>query len=195
MAEDGVALTGLDYGAGRRAVILVPGGHGVGETWDAQARQLVKSGFRVLAIDYRGLGRSRVQQDDSKTHLDVLGAVKHMRANGAQSVAVVGASWGGRAAAMAALAAPGQVERIILLANASFEGAEKLGGRKLFAVARDDRDGTGRTRLDDIQRQFDATPAPKEMLVLEGAAHAQFIFLGPESERLYAGMMRFLSAD
>lgn len=194
-AADGVAISGLSYGRGRRGVVLVPGAHGVGETWDIQARRLARSGFRVLAIDYRGLGRSHdAVQDQDKAPLDVLGAARHLRAEGVESVSVVGASWGGWAAATAAIAEPGLFDRLVLLASSRFDSPERLGGRKLFIVAKDDRDGLGRLRLDVIREQFEQAPEPKELVVLEGSAHAQFLFLTGEGERLYAKILRFLEA-
>jgi pimeloyl-ACP methyl ester carboxylesterase len=195
-AIDGMAVTGHSFGEGSPAVVLVPGGHGVGETWHLQAKRLARSGFRVLAIDFRGRGGARATPpDDEKAHLDVLGAVRQLKAEGADRVSVVGASWGGWAAGTASIAAPGEIERLVLLAHSPFENPERLEGRKLFVVAREDRDGTGRPRLDSIQKQFESAPEPKEMVVLGGAAHAQFLFLTPEGERLYDEILRFLSAD
>lgn len=194
-AEDGVPVSGHSYGAGRHGVVLVPGAHGIGETWDMQARRLARAGFRVLAMDYRGLGRSHdVPQDGDKAHLDVLGAVRQLGADGADRISIVGASWGGRAAGMAAVAAPGLIERVVLIAHSPFENPERLGGRKLFITAREDRDGSGRFRLDHIRDQYERAPAPKELVVLDGAAHAQLLFLTPQGERLYAEMERFLAA-
>jgi alpha-beta hydrolase superfamily lysophospholipase len=194
-AADGVPLTGHFYGRGRRAVLLVPGGHGVGETWSLQAQELARAGFRVLALDYRGRGRSAAAPpDDEKAHLDVLGAVRHLKAEGAQRVAVVGASWGGWAAGTAAIAAPGLIDRVVLLAHSPFEQPAKLGGQKLFIVARDDRDGSGRSRLEGIRDQYEKAPEPKELLILPGAAHAQFLFLTPHGERLSREILRFVSA-
>ncbi|MGQ0559355.1 MAG: alpha/beta hydrolase [Sphingosinicella sp.] len=195
-AEDGVPLSGLTYGEGRRSVLLVPGGHGIGETWDIQARRLARSGLRVLAMDYRGLGGVHdVAQDSDRAHLDVLGAARRLaEENAVTSVCVVGASWGGRAAAMASIAAPGLVERIVLLAPAAFDNPERLGGRKLFIVASQDRDGAGRLRLDSIRGQFERTPEPKRLVVLDGAAHAQLLFLTPQGGRLHAEIEEFLTA-
>lgn len=194
-AEDGVPVSGLSYGAGRHGVILVPGAHGVGETWDMQARRLAKAGFRVLAIDYRGLGRSHeVPQDSDKAHLDVLGAVRQLKSNGADQVSIVGASWGGRAAGTAAIAEPGVIDRLVLLAHSPFDNPERLGGRKLFVVAAEDRDGSGRLRLEAIRDQYERSPAPKKLIIVDGAAHAQFLFLTPQHERLFAEIARFLSA-
>ncbi len=194
-AADGAPVSGLQYGSGEHAVVLVPGAHGVGETWHLQAERLVASGFRVLAMDYRGLGpSSAVPQDSDKAHLDVLGAVRRLRSDGADRVSVIGASWGGAAAAKSSIAAPGLIDRLILLAPSSIDQPESLGGRKLFIVAREDRDGSGRRRVDSIRDQFERAPHPKELLVLEGAAHAQFLFLTAQGERLYSEMLRFLSA-
>ena len=194
-AGDGVPVTGEAHGAGSRGVVLVPGGHGVGETWEVQAARLAAAGFRVLAMDYRGRGRADgTAPDDGKTHLDVIGAVQWLRTQGAERVAVVGASWGGWAAGTAAVAAPGLIDRLVLLAHSPFDHPERLGGRKLFVVAEDDRDGAGRPRLEAIRAQHDRAPPPKDLVVLEGAAHAQFLFLTRQGERLYAEMLRFLGA-
>jgi pimeloyl-ACP methyl ester carboxylesterase len=194
-AADGVPVTGEAYGGGPRAVVLVPGGHGVGETWTVQAERLAAAGLCVLAMDYRGRGRAQeAAPDDTKAHLDVLGAVRWLRAQGAASVSVVGASWGGWAAGTAAISAPGSIDRLVLLAHSPFDHPERLGGRKLFIVAEDDRVGSGRPRLEAIREQHDRAPPPKQLVVLGGAAHAQFLFLTRQSARLYAEMLRFLSA-
>lgn len=194
-AEDGVHVSGLSYGEGRHGVVMVPGAHGIGETWDMQARRLASAGFQVLAIDYRGLGRSHdVPQDSDKAYLDVLGAVRQLKSNSADQVSVVGASWGGRAAGTAAIAAPGLIDRLVLLAHSPFDNPERLGGRKLFVVAAEDRDGSGRLRLDAIRVQYERAPTPKQLFIVDGAAHAQFLFLTPQRERLFAEIVRFLSA-
>lgn len=194
-APDGALVSSREYGSGRRGVILVPGGHGVGETWDIQARRLARAGFRVLAMNYRGRGDSPIgTPDDNKAHLDVLGAVRHLRADKVDPVSVVGASWGGWAAGMAAVSEPRLIDRLVLLAPSPVEHSERLGGRKLFIVAAEDRVGSGRLRLDQIRDQYDRAPEPKKLIILPGAAHAQFLFLTPHGERLYAEIFRFLSA-
>lgn len=194
-SADGAPVSGLLYGEGRHGVVLVPGGHGVGETWALQARRLAGAGLRVLAMDFRGRGPSpTVSPDDEKAHLDVLGAVHRLQSDGADRISLVGASWGGWAAATAAIAAPRLIERLVLLAHSPFDHPERLEGRKLFIVAREDRDGSGRPRLDAISGQFARVPEPKELVVLDGAAHAQFLFLTPQGERLHAEIERFLTA-
>lgn len=49
-------------------------------------------------------------------------------------------------------------------------------------------------RLPRIQAQYDLTPEPKELVILEGSAHAQFIFETAQGERLLREILRFLSA-
>lgn len=195
-ADDGVAVNAYGYGrAASHGVVLVPGGHGVGETWEPQARQLARAGFRVLALDYRGLGRSSDgPQDEENVYRDVLAAVRRLRTEGAAEVSVVGASAGGSWAGQAALVAPGEIDRLVFLASAP-DRPEDLGGRKLYIVADNDRDGSGRIRLDDIHVSFERTPHPKQLAVVDGAAHAQFLFLTPQGDRVMDEIERFLAAD
>jgi pimeloyl-ACP methyl ester carboxylesterase len=160
-----------------------------------QAQRLAKAGFRVLAMDYRGRGPSpQVPPDDEKAHLDVLGAVRQLKAEGAEKVSVVAASWGGWAAGTAAVLEPDLIERLVLLAHSPFEGPERLKCRTFFIAAGEDRDGTARLRLGAIREQYKKAPDPKELLVLPGAAHAQFLFLTSQRELLERELVRFLSA-
>jgi pimeloyl-ACP methyl ester carboxylesterase len=192
--EDGAAVTAQLSGSGQHGVVLVSGGHGVGETWDAQARRLAAAGLRVAAIDHRGRGRSTGQPDDARTHLDVLAAVRALRAEGARQISVVAASAGGEAAGTAGVAAPGLIDRFVFLAHTPFQAPERLGGRKMFIVARTDRDGAGRLRIESIRRQYELTPGPKELVLVDGSAHAQFLFLTPQGEQVLAHILRFLRA-
>ena len=65
---------------------------------------------------------------------------------------------------------------------------------QLFVTARDDLRGDGTPRLPGIREQYERAPQPKELLVLDGAAHAQFIFDSEQGERLMREIVRFLSA-
>jgi len=42
--------------------------------------------------------------------------------------------------------------------------------------------------------QFDRAADPKQLLVLDGAAHAQFLFGSDQGERLIREILRFLSS-
>lgn len=104
---------------------------------------MVKGGFRVLAIDFRGRGQSRggaqTKTLDDGLRFDVLSAVRYLRNNGAKTVSVIGASFGGRAAAEASVEA-------------------------------------------------------EPVIILDGPAHAQYIFETEQGERLMREILRFLSS-
>ena len=196
-AQDGWLIYANLYGKGDRGVVLAHGGRCTKETWEKQAQVLVRAGFRVLAFDFRGFGQSKSgppgQSPDSGHQLDVLAGVRYLRKAGAQTVAVVGASFGGDATTDAlAEAAPGEIDRIVLLAHGAYGPPEPMNGRKLFIVTRDDANDAG-LRLPKIRRQYERAPKPKKLVILEGSAHAQFVFETNQGKRLTHEILRFLS--
>jgi pimeloyl-ACP methyl ester carboxylesterase len=187
------------YGDGERAVLLAHGGRFNKESWAPQALALASSGFRVMAIDFRGYGPSKGpgQEDPlgAPLHLDVLAAVRYLHQSGARAVSVVGGSMGGSASAdAAAMAEPGEIERLVLLASPGGRDPANLRGRKLFVVARDDPGPGDKPRLLRIRADYQKAPDPKELVILEGSAHAQYIFATDQGERLMREILRFLSA-
>jgi pimeloyl-ACP methyl ester carboxylesterase len=197
--QDGGLIYGDVYGKGERGVVLAHGARFNKESWEKQARALAKAGFRVLAIDFRGYGQSRGPKKSDPLsgplHFDVLAAVRYLRKAGAKTVAVVGGSMGGGAAGDASIAAePGEIDRLVLLAAVASGPPEKLKGRKLFIVSRGDLGPGDKPRLPKIREQYEKASGPKELVVLEGSAHAQFIFATDQGERLMREILRFLSA-
>ncbi len=196
-SADGGVVFALEYGSGTRAVVLAHGGRFTKETWARQAPVLADSGYRVLAIDFRGRGSSRGPADDptgDAVAWDVLGAVRYLRSTGAASVSIVGASFGGGAAAEAAAAAePGEIDALVMLAHSPIDDPEAIQGRKLFITAAGDTAGSGRLRLSDIYHQYLRAAPPKELVVLPGSAHAQFLFDTDQGPRLLREILRFLS--
>jgi len=199
-ASDGSTIAADVYGAGDHAVVLAHGGRFDKSSWAEQAKALADAGFRVVAIDFRAAERVRAGEetpclyDAACLAVDVLAAVRYLRQSGARMVSVVGASLGGGAAAQAAVdAREGEIDRIVLLAHMAIAAPEALKGRKLFVVARDDAGAGGAPRLPRIRDQYEKAPEPKRLLLLDGSAHAQFIFDTPEGERLMQEILRFLS--
>ena len=123
----------------------------------------------------------------------MLAAVRYLRKTGTKTVSVVGASFGGEAAADASIdAEPGEIDRLVLLAAWTDRPSEKMKGRKLFIVARDDANDDG-SRLPKIRANYENAADPKELVILDGSAHAQFIFGTDQGERLMREILRFLS--
>ena len=57
------------------------------------------------------------------------------------------------------------------------------------SIARDER-----PRLDGIRKQYEQALDPKELVVLEGSAHAQFVFQTDQARPLMREIVGFLSA-
>jgi len=195
--QDGGLVYADLYGTGGRGVVLAHGGRFNKESWTKQARTLEAAGFRVLAIDLRGHGQSRgpgqADLDSAPFHWDVLAAVRYLRKAGAKTVSVVGASMGGAAAADASIESqPGEIDRLVLLAAWTAGPAEKMKGRKLFIVARDDANDDG-PRLPRIRANYERAEGPKKLIVVDGSAHAQFLFATDQAERVMREILNFLS--
>jgi hypothetical protein len=95
---DGVRLYTVEAGSGATAIVLAHQGRSDLCDTLPYATTLVASGFRVLAFDFRGWGRS---QSSSRHGLalgtDLAAMVQRSRADGAKHVFLVGASMGGAA--------------------------------------------------------------------------------------------------
>ncbi len=195
--QDGGVVHADIYGIGDRGVVLAHGGRFTKESWATQAQALAKAGFRTLAIDFRGRGRSRggpqaTSVDDVR--FDVLAAVRYLHDNGVKTVSVVGASFGGWATAQAAVeSTPGEIDRIVLLAASAIDEPERMKGRKLFITTRDDFSGNGVLRLPQIRDQYQRASDPKQLVILDGSAHAQHIFKTNQGQRLMDEILCFLS--
>jgi len=187
------------YGSGTRGVVLAHGGRFHKESWKKQAQALADAGFLVLAVRFRGDAFNPDGSPDSSgstadNAADVLAAVSYLHRSGAKTVSAVGASLGGDAVGEAdAQSKPGNIARIVLLGSSGGDHPEKLSGRKLFIVARDDRSGSG-LRLPEISSNYERAPQPKKLVILEGSAHAQYLFDTDQGPRLLSEVLRFLSA-
>src|SRR5262249_21664923 len=153
------------------------------------AKELAGRGHQVLAIDFRGYGKSTPGAVKEARFEDILAAVRYLRGRGAGQVTVVGASMGGGAAAEAATgAAAGGIDRLIPLSPAPIEHPERIGGRKLFiASARE-------PSVERVKEQYEHAPEPKQLLLLPGTAHAQHIFATDQAERLTTAIDDFVAA-
>lgn len=192
--QDGGTIYANLYGKGEHGVVLAHGGRFTKESWELQAQAFVKAGYRVLAFDFRGFGQSPRQPDESSPHLDVLAAVRYLRKAGVKTVSVIGGSFGGGAAADAVIAAaPGEIDRLVLLGTGGGDGpTEKLKGRLLLIVGRDDTSGDG-LRLPGIKAKYEKAPQPKKMVLIESSAHAQFLFATKHGNQVMNEILRFLS--
>jgi pimeloyl-ACP methyl ester carboxylesterase len=198
--DDGGSIVADLYPGGRRAVILAHGGRFNRQSWKPQAELLQQAGYRVLAPDFRGFGESTGPGSENPLaaplHLDLIAAARYLRSQGAEFIAIVGGSMGGMAAGDAVMnSKPGEIQRVVFLsapASLSDGDLSRITGRKLFITARDDLYGSGNPRLVKIQADYESLPPPRELLVVDGAAHAQALFDSEQSAQVLNTILRFL---
>ena len=191
--DDSGVVFAHTYGSGPRALILAHGARFNKESWAKQAEEFAHAGFTVVAIDFRGYGKSHggsgAANSFDEMYRDVLAAVHYVRQNGANSISVVGASMGGRASATAVVKGkPGEIDRLVLLAHAPIQDPDKIAGPKLFIVAEGD------SIARQVKEQYQHAPEPKQLIVLPGSAHAQNLFATDQSERVMSEILKFLGA-
>jgi esterase/lipase len=154
----------------------------------------------VLAINYRGDafnpdGSPSALGTDDDNAIDVQAAFAYLQSIGAKSISAIGASLGGDAVGDAeARSQAGIFGKMIFLGSEGGDVPEKLRGRKLFIVAREDSNGSG-PRLPGISKHYQQAPEPKQLIVLDGSAHAQFLFDTAEGPQLMREILRFLKSN
>ena len=122
----------------------------------------------------------------------MLAAVAYLRRIGAKTVDAIGASLGGDAVGNAdAMSAAGTFTCVMFLGSEGGDAPEKLSGRKLFLVARDDKSGDG-PRLPGIEAHYARAPEPKKLVIVGGSAHAQYLFDTDQGPRVMKEILRFL---
>jgi hypothetical protein len=110
-----------------------------------------------------------------------------------RSVSAIGASLGGDAVGDAdAQSSSGEFDREVFLGSEGGSHPEKLTGRKLFLVARDDTSGDG-PRLPGIEAHYAKAPKPKKLIVVNGSAHAQSLFGTDEGPRVLDEIVKFIT--
>ena len=185
---DGGKIVANLYGKGSHAVILAHGAVFNKESWHDLATTLSKEGFTVLALDFRGYGKSVPGSQGQALYLDVLAAVEYLRSKGAKTVSLIGGSMGGGAVAKAAVEAKeGEINSVILLSPAPIQTPERMkAARFLFIASRDE------PLLPKIKEQYERAPEPKALKLLEGSAHAQHIFETNQADELTKIILAYL---
>lgn len=112
---DGLTLTYFDWAApaGARAVVLAHATGFHGRTWDAVARAL--PGYRVLALDLRGHGRSDQTGEPDSWEVFGVDTAAFVRTLDLRDALGVGHSMGGHSVTIAAAREPGAFSGLLLV--------------------------------------------------------------------------------
>ena len=189
-SSDGGIVDADLYGHGVRGVVLAHGAAFDKKSWAPLASRLVALGYSVLAIDFRGYGRSRGGNKPDGLDQDVIGAVRWLHAQGVKPVSVLGGSMGGGAAAEAATEMKrGELAKLILLSPVPIKDPERIDAGSILYIA-----SRNEALEPEILDQYGRAPKPKKIVLLPGSAHAQNIFATPQSARLTAIILQFLAS-
>ena len=179
----------------RRVAILVHGGKWDSSGWREVAPRFVAQGVPALALNLRGYdgstGKTNRWSDKSWTAVTDLRAAKALvRSRGAEEIALVGASMGGRA--ILASSWEGDVECVVSVSAPvspiTEEMSRRVTGRKLYVCA--DRDTLG--AAEHVLASFAALERPKTLLLFGGKEHARAMFSAPYGEEAVAAIVEFV---
>jgi pimeloyl-ACP methyl ester carboxylesterase len=166
-------LTGLLLGTGRTVLVLAPQASADACSWLSWARQEAAAGYRVLALDFAGEGRSQ-RGTGGKASADVLSAVAYARTLSVERVVLVGASRGGTAVLVAAAAADPPVTAVVSLsAPDTYAGENAAAAAPLITVPVLYVAATGESAFAAAaQTMYDATTDPRRRIALvPGSLH------------------------
>lgn len=176
------------YPAGPKSVVL---GHGAifnKESWQALANQLAAKNISVIAIDFRGYGKSAGGDRPGDRFEDILAARQFLKQQGYQDISVLGASMGGGIAGQAATRIEeGALSHLILLSPAPIAHPEAMRADKFLYIASANEGG-----IASIKAQYQHAPEPKQLILINGNAHAQHIFKTAEKKALTDSIIDFL---
>jgi dienelactone hydrolase len=193
--SDGIVIIATLRGDGPVGVVLAHMNGGQASDWDPLADALVGEGYRVLALNLRGNGRSQPPMDSASLPLDVEAGADYLLDAGAQRIFLVGASMGGTTVLEAADAVqPAGV--VVMAAPRVFQGLElteaELGALtmpKLFVTAESD---TLRDSFDEIVA-FSAPPSDEA--IYPGIEHGTRLLSSHHAADVIERILAFIQED
>jgi pimeloyl-ACP methyl ester carboxylesterase len=192
-AADGEQRPARLFGSGDVAVVLSHMGdtRSSQEDWAPFAQQLAEAGYRVLTYDNRS--------ELSESWNDVLGAVAHLRNDGAETVVVGGASIGAMASLRAAIEPESEINAVLWLAGVlnqsgyEFTEADVADLACPMLIASGSQDSYG--AAEDAALLHEWTPDVSELLIVDSIRHGTDILAEDEpavADELRQAMTDFL---
>ncbi|GAA2340785.1 alpha/beta hydrolase [Dactylosporangium salmoneum] len=171
--KTGAHLAAYVLGTGGVTLVLAPQASTTGCSWLSWAKRQAAAGYRVLAFDFNGEGRS-TSADTGHNSDDVAAAAAFARTSGSTKVVLIGASRGATATLIAAAALKPPAVAVISLSGPSDYARESalqavpgLTAPVLYVAAKGDS-----AFASSAQEMYDATPGQDRKLVLvEGRLH------------------------
>jgi len=174
-------------------VLLCHGANWDASGWAETAPRFSDRGLPALALNFRGYDGSTGSTNRRSAVADVVSAAAWLRAQGADQLALIGASMGGHAVLMAsAEVKPECVVAISAPVRAiPAEEAGRISGRKLFICA--ERDSLGAAA--SVQRAYQDAAEPKAIRLFPGREHSRAMFKAAYGEEALQAILDFVSAS
>lgn len=174
-SADEVELRGRVFGSGSSGIVLAHMFPSDSRSWYPMAQRLASRGYLAVAFNFRGYSPSGGARDAAAAPADVSAAMDYLRAAGATTVALVGASMGGTAALVVASRTP--VAAVVAIsAPLEFQGldasstASRITAPVLLLAAEGDESAS-----DSLRRLATLVPGSTAKL-FEGSAHGTNLF-------------------
>jgi pimeloyl-ACP methyl ester carboxylesterase len=195
-ASDRTRLAGVVLGEGPRGLVLAHQGGGNLCNWFPYARSLARSGFHVIAFDFRAYGASDIPSAGANVNrfdLDVVAAVKILRKRGAKRVVLAGASLGATTVVVVAAQLQPPVNAVVSLSGSlqvynldAGAAVRRLQVAALFVAAEDDPGFVGATR----SLYADTAASDKQLVVLPQGGHGTSLLRLPAFRSTLTGFFR-----
>ncbi len=206
--SDGLLLAGRIFGpeSATAGVVFAHGLSADQTAWFDTAAELGDRGYRTLTFNFRGYcpggdaGCSEGDKQVDAAQVDLEAAVAHLRADGVQRIALVGASMGGTAALRVAAAQGTDVEAIITLSapqsiSGLAAGPDVMAGvsaAKLFIAATGDP-----TAAEAAEAFYNAGLQPKRYEIVTADDHGTGLLDGSQGARvrelIYGWLAQYLA--
>jgi pimeloyl-ACP methyl ester carboxylesterase len=199
-ASDGTLLDGAVAGTGDRGLVLLHESPNDLCGWEPYGAVLSRRGFRVLIVDLRAFGLSHrgPYGGPRGATADVRGAVDTLRSLGAKKVALVGASYGGSTALVAAPALGSDIAGVASLSgelNLPRSGLNALAAAPKLDVPLLIMGSGGDPYLDTKDAHMlaaAAKPAQPRLVMFDGTQHGWELLASTHKQRAYAVLIGFL---
>jgi alpha/beta superfamily hydrolase len=174
--EDGLQLSGTLYGQGTAAIIFSHMSDGSRAEWRDLPEKMAGMGYMALAYDFRGRGDSEGTFDPPASNKDLMAAVNFIRDEGAQKIALIGASMG--AMASAKVAAVEKTEAVICLAGGISWSGPEISDQELAAISAPLLVITSEEDqfVQDTLHIYEVASSPKEKHLYPGRTHGTDLF-------------------
>ena len=199
--SDGLNINGKIYRGGGNLAVLFTHQRGPGmnqKSWQYFAEELAAKGYTVATFNFRGIGKSDgdINMMENLVVEDTLAAIEYLNAEGFDRIVCIGAETGGTSCLEAAQthALDGVVAITAVLSlgeptSISDEDLQNLDMPKLFIYS---EDNPFERIPEHMQRMYELSPEPKELVVFPGEAHGTNMFFASYKDEFRQKLIDFL---